>query len=274
MAGCGHLTKSDFLSRTADVFGKAGQETPAGRYGQEVQPLFDQPYIDPLTEYLQQHEGDPERKAQLEHVRVERERRCAVVAHRYNTDEISETGLALYRRGYSFSCPADVAAYKARLDALETSPEPARKPVKSRSALAASETVQSEGDTRPAADRQKGTVSRQLNDCYLLTRIRNFSAALDACRGPAEDGVTGAQVNMARIQKALGNHEASYRWAREAAPVSGQAAYLLGDMYANGRGVAQDKDAATQWFNTAIELGYTEARSARDNIAAADSRDH
>lgn len=277
VTGCSNQATSDFLSRTGEALSKIGEKTPTVDHDGELQPLFEQPYIDPLTEYLQNHTGDQNREAQLAEVREERDRRCAEVARRYNTDEITETGLALYRRGYSFSCPRDVAAYEARLEALQADTDtnqPTNDQVAERAAQASKQSVQAP-DEPPSATKapmtneaQATTVSRQLNDCYLLTRIRNFSGALEACRGPADDGVTGAQINMAKIEKALGNHDSAYRWAKRAAPKSGQAAYLLGDMYANGLGVEQDRRTAAKWFTTAVDLGYPEARRALEDLTS------
>lgn len=260
IAGCGNLTTSDVLSRTGDALSKIGQKDSAADFDQGIQALFEQPYIDPLTEYLQRYADDTARIAQLGQVREERDRRCAAVARRYNADEVTETGLATYRRGYNLSCPQDVAAYEARLEAMPQAPDPEQQP--------ASETPSD--DTEVNDDKpQKVAVSGQMNDCYLLTRIRNFSGALEACRGPAEGGASGAQASMAQIENALGNYESAYRWAMKAAPESGQAAYLLGEMYAQGLGIAQDKSTAASWFITAAELGHAGAQDALDNLVSA-----
>jgi len=64
-AGCSSLKNSDFLSRTGDALSKIGQRSSTASLDQEIQPLFDQPYIDPLTEYLQQYADDPARTALL-----------------------------------------------------------------------------------------------------------------------------------------------------------------------------------------------------------------
>lgn len=283
VAGCGSLKTSDFLSRTGDALSKIGQKSNAGGLDHEINPLFEQPYIDPLTEYLQRYAGDPRRAAQLGQVRQERERRCAAVARRYNSDGISETGLALYRRGYSFSCPQDVAAYEARLEAVQQASSPARqsaiesannaKAVRA-DGMAGSAPKAKNTESNDPSETQKVALSHHLNNCYLLTQIRNFSGALNACRGPAEAGATGAQVKMAQIEKALGNHEAAYRWARQAAPESAEAANLLGEMYANGLGVAQDKAAAANWFRTAAGLGHAGAQSTLDNLASDSAGDN
>jgi len=277
-AGCSSLKNSDFLSRTGDVLSKIGQKSSAANFDEEIKLLFNQPYIDPLTEYLQQYADNSARTAQLEQVSQERERRCAAVARRYSSGETTKTGLALYRRGYSFSCPQDVAAYQARLEAMQQAPKLARQPVSGPPSddskvldddLVESDMNAENSATLSANEAQNVVVSRQLNDCYLLTRIRNFSSALKACRGPADDGVAGAQASVAQIQSALGHPESAYRWARQAAPESGQAAYLLGELYAQGRGVAQDKNAAAKWFRTAAELGHPGAPAALENVVAA-----
>ncbi|MDO6442834.1 tetratricopeptide repeat protein [Marinobacter sp. 2_MG-2023] len=273
LGGCGNLKTAEVLSRTGDALVKIGQKTPASGLDQEVRPLFEQPYIDPLTEYLRRHEGDSTKTAQLDQVRQERERRCAAVALRYNKDEISETGLALYRRGYGFSCPQDVAAYEARLEAMQHPPKSVQKAVSANPGASDLEGVGSgahdDATAEPELKAETVTESRELNDCYLLTRIRNFSGALEACRGPAEAGVAGAQASMAQIHSALGHHEQAYQWAIQAATESGQAAYLLGEMYAHGHGVAQDKAAAIKWFKVAAELGQAEAQKALDDLASA-----
>lgn len=285
-AGCSSLKNSDFLNRTGDALSKIGQRGSVADLDQEIEPLFDQPYIDPLTEYLQQYADDPARTTLLGQVRQEREFRCAVIARRYNADEVTKAGLALYRRGYSFSCSQDVAAYQARLEAMQPAPKPARQPaIEPRSDDREKSSVQlaelkrktentealSAGDaqTQQIAVSAKAAAFPQLNDCYLLTRIRNFSGALKACRGPAEDGVAGAQASMAKIERALGNHESAYGWALKAASDSGQAANLLGEMYAQGLGVAQDKNAAVKWFRAAAGLGHAGAENALDNLVSA-----
>lgn len=280
LSGCAQLKGSEFFARTGEALSRIGESTPsrdlsAQDLSAEVDALFEQPYIDPLTEYLHQHANDASRETQLQRVEIERERRCDVVARRYNSDEISKTNLALYRRGYSFSCPEDVAAYAARLESMGARPAPPQPTrntpaveepkVKSNDVLA----DESDGKDLPAQETMVESDSvdpAQLNECYLLTRIRNFSGALKACLGPADAGVTGAQVSMARIQSALGQHEAAFGWATKAAPESGQAAYLLGTMYADGLGTAQDIEAARKWFRTATELGHREAAFALERL--------
>ena len=117
--------------------------------------------------------------------------------------------------------------------------------------------------------------SQALSDCYLLTSIRNYSAAREACRQPAEQGDVKSQANMALIAHTFEDYDSAYEWARKAAPDSGDASYLLGRMYASGRGVEQNSDQAVYWYNKAAGQGHKDARAAldrhRDKTAASGS---
>lgn len=218
----------------------------------EVEQLFAQPYIDPLTRYLRDHAGDTGRVLQLRRVGQERERRCEAIAGRYREGPLNAPTLARYQAGYQFSCPDDVEAYARRL----------RQQQASQAAVAPEST-----EPHPADE----TLSRQLNDCYLLTTIRNFTAALKACREPAESGDLKAQTNMALISYALQDYANAGYWAREAAPDSGTASYLLGEMYAAGLGVAQSHKEAEAWYSQAVKLGHPGAKAALQGDAASRS---
>ena len=221
-------------------------------YELEMQQLFAQPYIDPLTRYLRRYSKDAARSPQLSQIRQERDRRCAAVAERYASAPLTATALEKYRAGYSFSCPADVEDYAGRL----------RSQVEDSSSSAESET---------GAQQVARIPTQQLNDCYLLTEIRNFSEALKACRVPAEAGDLQAQSNMAQIAHAFQDHAVAYRWARQAAPDSPDAAFLLGQLYAEGDGVEQDAQAAETWYAKAARQGHAGAKAAlveRSDVSA------
>lgn len=206
----------------------------------KVQALFAQPYIDPLTRYLDRTGGDTNTTALRQRVQVERDRRCVEVAARYGDGPITEESLTSYRAGYEYSCPGEVAAYARRLAALTASDtQPPR----------ATPDAESSEATPPK-------LSKQLNDCYLLTAIRNFSEAMKACRQPADQGDVKAQTNMALMTFALKDYASAFRWASAAAPNSAEAAHLLGQMYTTGRGVKVNADAADKWNALARDQGY------------------
>lgn len=245
LAGCASFRTPDSLEQpsaappTRESADQSSQPEPQISIEErKVEALFAQPYIDPLTRYLERAGDDADKATLRQRVQEERDRRCAEIADQYAGEPVTEQSLKSYRTGYSYSCPDDVAAYARKLATL-----------KARS-TEASGTGTKPGQTASAQ------LSKQLNDCYLLTAIRNFSEAMKACRQPATDGDIKAQTNMARMTFALKDYTSAFRWASAAASQSAEAAYLLGQMYATGQGVEADADAAKKWNALARDRGY------------------
>lgn len=227
--------------------------TLTGPYQSEKQSLFTQPFIDPLTDYLIEHQGDPARQSVVREVRQERDRRCDEIARQYSGEPATQPVLERYNIGYGYSCPQQVAAFEQRLKRQppEPPPEPAAQP---QPAVV---------DQAPTAEEM--IVSDQaLSDCYLLTSIRNFSEARAVCRLPAENGDVRAQTNMAVVAHAFEDYASALSWAEKAAPESAQAAFLLGQMYATGRGVSQNVDRAVYWYQQAARQGHSESQAILD----------
>ena len=197
-------------------------------YQREQQALFDQPYIDPLTEYLAEHRDDPSRASMLQQVERERDVRCEAVAVKYANKPATEVTLQRYEAGYNYSCPDHVAAFSERVERQPPIPEPKPR-------------AEPEPATVVVAD-DNGVSDRALSDCYLLTAIRNYSEARKACQGPADNGDVRSQANMAIIFYAFEDYTSALVWAEKASPASGEAAFLLGQMYATGHGIGQDMD--------------------------------
>lgn len=246
-----HRSSTDWLERTSENLRNWGGAEQQAAYDREVEGLFAQPYIDPLTRYLEQYHNDASRADHLQQVLSERDQRCATIARRYEQRPLTEQTLAQYRAGYSYSCPAQVTAFATRLAA--------KAPV-----LPAEESVagnldagSAEGSEQPGWDDQ---LARQLNDCYLLTTIRNFSEARQVCLTPAEQGDLRAQYNMALISRSLEDYDEALNWAHLAAERSASARYLLGELYANGQGVARDDENALRWYLEAAEMGNAAAQ--------------
>ncbi|MDY6993087.1 MAG: hypothetical protein SVR94_10860 [Pseudomonadota bacterium] len=75
------------------------------QFEQEIQSLFKQKYIDPLTEYIEYYEFDDQRAPFVEQVLVERDKRCSEIEQRYQAQKHNDqTGLQL-KKGYNYSCP-------------------------------------------------------------------------------------------------------------------------------------------------------------------------
>jgi uncharacterized protein len=243
-------------SRVTGVF---SDPSNAKRYENERQALFNQPYIDPLTDYLIEYQEDPDRSEVLQQVREERDRRCSAVADEYASEPATESVLEAYNISYGYSCPEQVAEFENRVDRQKagTKPEPDPQP-------ASVPKPEPEPETTDPED--KPLVSDQaLSDCYLLTTIRNFSAARKACLEPAEKGDLRSQANMALIAHAFEDYTSAFEWAEKAAAGSGDAAFLLGQMYARGEGVSQNMDQAVYWYRQAADQGHKEAQMALDS---------
>jgi TPR repeat protein len=69
---------------------------------------------------------------------------------------------------------------------------------------------------------------------------------------------------MAVVAHAFEDYEEALKWAQKAASESDEAAFLLGQMYANGRGVSQNKNQAVYWFKEAARKGHKEAKTVLD----------
>lgn len=277
LTGCANLqdkglfgSSSEFFHRTGQALGKIGQPNPVVENNAELKALFDQPYIDPLTAYMRDVEGDPAKADLRAVVAEERDRRCAVIASRYDEKPVSADRLARYRAGYTLSCPADVATYAERVALLNVAPaDPVEKPVAAQVAPETAEPVPAESVA--AEQPMDEALRKQLNDCYLLTAIRNFSSALEACHAPADAGNVRAQTNMALISNALRDYGNAYRWATLAAPESGDAANLLGELYSQGHGVGADQAKAALWFEKAASLGHAGAKARMNDVVTASS---
>lgn len=258
LPGCA-VINGEYLSEAQPQVGTRGENagkppaTPpdTAPYELQRQALFDQPYIDPLTDYLKEHGDDTGREAVLRQIAEERDRRCQVIADGYAGKPATEQRLARYRAGYNYSCPAEVESFAQRVQENLRNNLPA--------------TIAAPDDNDEASQPQRQD-AQSLSDCYLLTTIRNFSAAREACRETAENGDPRSQVNMAMITHAFEDYASAFQWARQVALVSGTAAYILAQLYDSGLGVEQNPEQAVYWYDKAASQGHKEARIALERF--------
>lgn len=202
--------------RLAEWFGRdeaSDDEAMRPELLEERQTLLDQPYIDPLTRYLETHAEDPRYADVLTDLSHERDRRCAAIANKYAERPASRENLALYRRGYLYSCPAEVNAFYARVRKEEVRRPVARPRPESAPEPETDDALLAEHDEQveEVLDRRKS------NDCYLLFTIRNLGEAKEVCRTPAEQGDARAQRHMGSMAELEGQLEEAMRWYRRAA---------------------------------------------------------
>lgn len=274
LSGCASTPEADPLwKRPGAILSKSGEmiaaqtrrlvEFTGGLTGgneqallqEEVEQLFAQPYIDPLTVYLDEHSTDDRRASQWVLVARERDRRCAAVARIYADREASETNLQRMRAGYTLSCPEDVQDFAARVQQASA-------------ARTASAGEVPESAPPPAPDPAAGLdltpeealARRQTSDCYLLFTIKNYTQAYEACRPIAANGDAKAQHHMASLEMTRGNHGHAFSWAERSARQQHPAGeLLLGQLYQAGQGIQQDQAKGLELMQKAADSGSAEA---------------
>ncbi|MCL5041424.1 MAG: sel1 repeat family protein [Gammaproteobacteria bacterium] len=266
LAGCSSLPdrqilvdrSSDLLSRSGEVISSQTQrlsELTAGKSSQreaEVEALFDQPYIDPLTRYLDQHEDDRRYARYLDKVAAERERRCAEIAQQYRSRAATAENLSRYRRGYLLSCPDDVSAFAERVEQARSVERQANQTARQAEPEAASEVPLDEAVSR-----------RQVNNCYLYFTIRNLQRARDNCKQPATAGDAKAQHHMASLTRSEQNFASARQWAQRSAQQGYAPGQLLyAELLQNAQGGDRDAESALQWLQAAAAQGLPAAQYA------------
>jgi peptidoglycan hydrolase-like protein with peptidoglycan-binding domain len=82
-------------------------------------------------------------------------------------------------------------------------------------------------------------------------------------------GVSFADYNAGTAAFNAGNYARAYQEYKQSADAGNSAAqYMMGRLYAEGRGVVQDKVAAYMWFDLSASNGNSSAITARDAVAA------
>ncbi|PKM31568.1 MAG: sel1 repeat family protein [Gammaproteobacteria bacterium HGW-Gammaproteobacteria-11] len=256
---------SDQGTRLAEFTGLGQQSRQQQQYQQEVEALFAQPYIDPLTRYLETHSNDRSRATLLETVATERERRCQVIARRYASVTPDQGSLQRLERGYLFSCPEQVKAFADQLERSQS--EAAQEPM----------TAQQQNAVRPVSTDSSAPASlygiapqddsvelavvrRQASNCYLLFTIRNYSQAETACAAPAANGDAKAQQHLARISELAGDEDKAMHWAtRSAQQQHPEGMLLLGRYYQDGVGTTPDAARGLELIRQAADKGLAEA---------------
>ena len=231
----------------ARLWPRAGEPRPAEAtaptWFPEAQRLLDQPRIDPLTQFLEQHTQDAATSA-YQQVARERDSRCRAIGTRYAAEPPTPETLARLRAGYQYSCPGQVATFAQRVDHSA--------PTRQSSAPRA--------DQLSAQDTPRAP-QRQINSCYLLFTIKNYQQALPACGAAAEAGDAKAQHHLASILKVNGKAEQALVWAnRSAEQQYGPGQLLLAQLYQQGLGTAVDQQKALTLIEDAAGRGVAAAQ--------------
>lgn len=271
--GC--ATSNDFLSRSGAMLAHQGQRLAefAGslvgsqddkRFQQEIDTLFAQPMIDPLTRYIESHSADASRARQLQQVAAERDRRCDTIGQTYAGREATMANLQRMRGGYLYSCPDEVQTFAQRVSKTPRS-RPEAKPEQPAGMVASAAPAVS-AEPPPSLEVASADFADALNrkrnsSCYLLYTIKNYTQALEACRVPAERGDAKAQHHMASVSRTRRDYRSAVTWAeRAAAQKHAPGQLLLGQLYQDGQGVEQDQRRGLELIRQAADNGLPEGR--------------
>jgi len=267
-------SSSDFLSRSGAMIAEQGKrlaEFAGGlvnsqddkRYQQEIDALFAQPMIDPLTRYLETHSADGHRARQLQQVVAERDRRCGEIGRTYASRDAITANLRRMRGGYLYSCPDEVQAFAGRVkkQASKAVAQPSPAPAAAPQAAPMTSAEPPPSLEMASADFADALNRKRNSNCYLLYTIKNYTQALEACRQPAERGDAKAQHHMGSVSLARRDYRSAKTWAeRSAAQNHAAGQLLLGRLYQDGQGVKQDQRRGLDLISKAADQGLAEAR--------------
>lgn len=203
----------------------------------DVERLLDQPLIDPLTRFLEQHAASHADTTQYQRIARERDSRCRAIGTRYARQAPTEDALRSLRSGYAYSCPAQVDAFAGRVPP-RTEPDP------------------------PAAEPPASPVlPADTSDCYLLYAIRNYQRAMPACSAAAQAGDGQSQHHLASVLRRNRALTDARYWAEQSAATGyapGQ--LLLAEFYQQGQGAPGDSDRALELIEAAANQGLATAQ--------------
>ncbi len=188
-----------------------------------------QPYIDPLTDFIKRYENRGSLEAVVDGVRKEREKRCQEVYEIYQERAANTENLGRLKRNYNYSCPAMVAAYIREWQ------------------------QQQKRESRGGED--------GADRCHRAFLKGNALTTLGRCSEMGVGGNPDAQYYLASSHRKLRQYEESVFWAEKAAQQDHvDAQFLLGDLYAAGRGTEQDPQRALLWKKQAASQGHLNAQ--------------
>ena len=225
IAGCAVLPDSLQYSRTDTAMAET------------IEQLLDQPLIDPLTRFLQQHAATHADTTGYQRIARERDSRCRAIGTRYERRAATADNLQALRNGYQYSCPGQVEAFAQRVSREAAEP------------------------TTTAEDAPATTLPPQASNCYLLFAISNFQQAVPACTAAAEAGDAKSQHHLASILRTNRATTEALHWARQSAAEGhppGQ--LLLAELYQQGHGAPGDADRALSLLEAAAQQGLAAAQ--------------
>ncbi len=246
----------------------------------DIQALFAQKRIDPLTDYLNTHQGDKNKAEQVARVLQERDQRCEKIAAWHLKKAPTQENLDRLKGGYAYSCQSLIETFTQRVAEVQRTQTPNNQAIASapKEAEPVPEAVAAE---TPKAEKTQNDVAKlpppvvtqpapapmieQKKDCQQAMQQKNFAKILDACPKKAQKGLLQAQLTLAKMyadgKGVAQNDQQAVQWYRLAAEQGDKTAQsALGVYYYTGNGVQQNYRQAAQWQHKAAQQGYPEAQ--------------
>ena len=219
----------------------------------EVEALLAQPYVDPLTRYLQRYADDPTRAMYMELIKDERMIRCREAAEKYEKLPKTAANLEKMRAGYEFSCPKEVEDFAALVTDLKNSDcYLLTKLHNYREAL--------EPCLVPA---NNGDVRAQLNMAVIARELQQYAAAFHWARLAAKHFPEGNYLVGELYAEGQGveqsDIDAAHWYGLAAQQGHARAQAALGKLYLSGKGVVTDPAAAKAWLLKAARQNDADA---------------
>ncbi|MCP4702471.1 MAG: hypothetical protein GY862_37270 [Gammaproteobacteria bacterium] len=219
-------------------------ETPSNREvqaKQEMEELFSQALIDPLTKYIEKYRDD--KYSYVEEVLAEREKRCEQIELRYQKREKTRANLIKLTGGYDYSCPQVVERFTKAMAQENSQGKEIQEPAVASSEQLSSEQPSSEQPSSEQPSSEQPSSEQPGAATELSPPEPKAADKTLACRTAIEQ-----QDSAAIFENCL--------TAQEDPDVQ----FKLGELYAKGTGTARDFEEAAKWYRLAAEQGNARAQ--------------
>jgi len=109
------IAKNETQNAAKNKTHKLEQEELQKLLEQDITELFAQKYIDPLTDYIIEHQDNTLRKSYVQRVIAERNRRCANIEKRFQKQPKNARTLVKLTKDYNYSCSEIVTRFAQRI---------------------------------------------------------------------------------------------------------------------------------------------------------------
>ncbi len=238
----------------------------------EVEALFEQKFIDPLTQYIEKYADDDSKRKHLALIQEERDKRCEKIADWYAKKEPTEENLLRLKGGYAYSCMPLVVAFTERVSSAASEATQMLPPAdEAENALpdsderVVSETEPQQTTLTESSPEAQPPMPQQAQACQQSMAQNHYAQMAEYCPALAQQGDVKAQLMLAKMyadgKGVAQSDQETVKWYQMAAKQGDKTAQsALGVSYYTGNGIAQDYRKAAYWQREAANQGHPEAQ--------------